>query len=505
MKAWMRRFGQLGLCLSLWGAVPVLAQQPPATPLDTASDELDVRWTKPYAEAVQRQTGLSMLSQPLDDSISRLELARWLARALGLRATGKAVALKDVPKNNPDYGNVQAVVQAGLMLAPGGLFKPKGDLTKLEALAIFDRGIKATALPKPLTDSWLALYTDTNSVPAAGRDFIAAAAQAGLIVNVPKPDVLGPDDVLTRGETAVLLHQSLVYLKKLASQEAPIAQLRIEKPMITDIQIQPSGAIRAGDTVTVVAKGTPGSTVVFDFAGMARDVPMSETSFGTYQGTYRITGQDSATNPPVAVRLTRSGLNTRVQKIAKLQVGDQRTAQASEPDSNDDEPSPPPQGQPAYRNSPYNDGSQGGSTNPSSGYPGTNYPTPRSGYPSTTYPVPRSGNNLFNPVPPFDPAQRQSTLRIEQVSYDPADRILYARDVLTVSMFGDPGGKATFRILGYTPPILMSEVSPGVYEGKVQIGYKINIPGGKIEVSLERAKQRISRVIQTPINISANP
>lgn len=498
MKAWIRQCGQLGLCLSLWiGTVPVLAQQIPAPA--PASDELDVRWTKPYAEAVQRQLSLPVSSQPLDDNVSRLELARWLARALDLRPTGKTVALKDVPKNNSDYGNVQAVLQAGLMLAPGGQFKPKGDLTKLEALAIFDRGIKVTALPKPLTDSWLSLYTDVGSVPTAGRDFIAAAAQAGLIVNVPKPDVLGPDDVLTRGETAVLLHQSLVYLKKIASQAAPVAQLRIEKPTITDIQIQPNGAVRAGDTVTVVAKGTPGSTVVFDFAGMARDVPMSETSAGTYQGTYRIAGQDSATNPPVAVRLTRSGLNTRVQKIAKLQVGEQRVAQAPQPEP-DDEPAPPPQGQPAYRNSPYNDGSQGSDPYGRSG-------APRSGYPTTTYvpPASRSGNSLFNPVPPFDPAQRQSTLRIDQVSYDPADRILYARDVLTVSMLGDPGGKATFRIVGYTPPILMQEISSGVYEGKVQIGYKINVPGGRIEVALERSKQRTSRVIQTPINISANP
>jgi S-layer homology domain len=501
MKAWMRQFGQLSLCLSLWiGAFPVLAQQIPSTPPAATSDELDVRWTKLYAEAAQRQLSLPLTSQPLDDNMSRLELARWLARAFDLRPTGKTVPLKDVSKNNPDYGNAQAVVQAGLMLAPGGLFKPKDDLTKLEALAIFDRGIKVTALPKPLTDSWLSLYSDTNSVPAAGRDFIAAAAQAGLIVNVPKPDVLGPDDVLTRGETAVLLHQSLVYLKKIASQDAPIAQLRIEKPSITDIQIQPNGVVRAGDTVTVVAKGTPGSTVVFDFAGMVKDVPMTETTPGTYRGTYQIAGKDSATNPPVAVRLSRSGLNTRVQKIAKLQVGEPRIAQAPQSDPNDDEPAAPPQGQPVYRD-PYNDGSQGGD-------PYGRSSTPRSGYPTTSYPptpTPRSGTNPFNPVQPFDPAQRQSTLRIDRVGFDPEDRILYARDVLTVSMLGDPGGKATFRIVGYTPPILMQEISSGVYEGKVQIGYKINVPGGKIEVVLERSKQRTSRVIETPINISANP
>ncbi|UFP93233.1 S-layer homology domain-containing protein [Gloeobacter morelensis] len=592
----------VGLWLGLCGSISqALAQEPPGAspktdsapppelpslappPSAPASDELDVRWTKPYAEAVQSKSDLIILGESLDATMSRIELARWLTNVFEIRpaAKKKDTPIKDVPKNSPDYFNVQALLQAGVMSAyPGSLFKPQGDLTRLEALAIFGRALKLAAPSKPAVESWLGLYSDTAAVPQAGREFIAAAAQAGLVVNVPDAKKLGPDDVLTRGEVAVLMHQSLVYQKKLAAVEAPVAQIKIERPTIASIQVQPDAKVTPGQAVTVTAKGTPGAQAKFDLADLATGVAMQESSPGEYTGTYKVTDKDAIINPTVTVRLDRGGLATQAQRIAKLEVGNTRTAQAPRDTYPDDELPPMPSQSPrraggfdnsygsrsaaapsssprsaydddgfpavpppnnnagvsgsfdsystrggygygnpnpygtspgggSFGTSPYGTrpGSLGGSfgTSPYGTRPGSlggSFGAP--GYGNPPIITRRSSGDLFSPPSPFDPVQRPNRLRIRQVSVDPANRVLHSGDVLTVSLEGDGGGKATFRILGYTGPITMKEITPGFYEATVQIGKNINVPGGTIEVALEREGQRTTRNINESINISSN-
>ncbi|AGY60349.1 S-layer homology domain-containing protein [Gloeobacter kilaueensis] len=543
-RVWMCSFG---LGLVLWAAGYPAASQvpapasPPAAPQAAPTgggDTLDVSWTKPYAEAVQSKSDLLILNQPLDATMTRLELARWLMNVFDFKfVPGKKEApLKDVPRRGPDYLNVQALLQAGVMATfPGGVFKPQGDLTRLEALAIFDRALKLTAPSKPIVDSWLKLYKDAGSVPQAGREFIAAAAQAGLIINVPAADTLSTDDVLTRGEMAVLLHQGLVYQKKLAAVEPPVAQLKIEKPAIASIDVQPASRVLPGQTVTITAQGTPGATSSFDLGDLANNVAMKETTPGQYIGTYKVADRDAVVNPTVVVHLDRGGLTAQAQRIARLEVGEVRAAQApaNQPDNYDyDDPAasqPPPRrssnspGDYSRRAGGFNDDYGTGSSrsyNSSPNFPddngfpaappiGGSYGNSRSAgrFGSGNPPIAstRRGGDLFNPPSPFEPVQPAGNLRIQQVSFDPVNRVLNTGDILTVSCAGDSGGKATFKIAGVTGPIKMKEISPGFYEGRVQIGKNINVPGGTIEVALERNGQRITRTIPQPINISSLP
>ncbi len=539
---WTMKRGLVLGCLVLFNVeigTAVFAQQPPITPATpaatptpagSASDELDVSWTKLYAEALQAKADIPVTGQPLDETMTRLELVRWLTNTLRYQPDPKKkdIPIKDIPKKTPDYTNVQALLQAGVMSAyPGALFKPKGDLTKLEALAIFGRALKLSAPPKALTESWLALYSDTKAVPAAGRDFIAAAAQAGLLVNVPDASKIGPDEVLTRGETAVLMHQALVYQKKLATIEAPVAQLKIERPIIAAIQVQPATRVTAGQTVTVVAEGSPGGQAKFDLGDLSSGIAMLEASPGQYKGTYKVRAEDVITNPAVVVYLDRAGLSTKVQKLAKLQIGEERVAQAPEEDRDIAPPQRTQRGssfdnsdapRPNRRPGGFDDfgSNRGGSSFGRSGYDSDGFPVaptrpnnygydPRGGIASNPRRSTGTASDLFNPPSPFDPPPRQQTVRIRQVSFQPTNRVLYTGDILTVSLEGDVGGRATFRILGYTAPQPMKEISPGFYEGQVQIGRRINIPGGTIEVALTRSGQVSTRNIPEPVNISSSP
>lgn len=72
------------------------------------------------------------------------------------------------------------------------------------------------------------------------------------------------------------------------------------------------GALRTGDTVTVVALGTAGQTATFDVGGSRRRVPMTETAPGQYVGAYLVHTGDQFQDASVVVTLTsRRGFRIR--------------------------------------------------------------------------------------------------------------------------------------------------------------------------------------------------
>jgi S-layer homology domain len=59
-------------------------------------------------------------------------------------------------------------------------------------------------------------YVDANQIPTSFTDDVAAATTAGIVVNYPELKVLNPNQAITRGEIAALIHQALVYQNRLA-------------------------------------------------------------------------------------------------------------------------------------------------------------------------------------------------------------------------------------------------------------------------------------------------
>ncbi|MCJ8281233.1 MAG: S-layer homology domain-containing protein [Rivularia sp. ALOHA_DT_140] len=54
-------------------------------------------------------------------------------------------------------------------------------------------------------------YQDADKVPKNAVQNIAAATQANIVVNYPQANILQPNQNITRGEAAALVHQALVY------------------------------------------------------------------------------------------------------------------------------------------------------------------------------------------------------------------------------------------------------------------------------------------------------
>jgi S-layer homology domain len=551
-SAYLPIFLSLGLIVSL--TLPTEAQpKGPAgkTGVQTEKAEtaeqkkLNLNWTKPYAEALQKKN-LAVLNDSLGKTLTRIELTNWLTQAFDLKPVrGKAVPIKDLEKDSPDYWNAQAVVQSGLLTITDGKFDPQSDLTRLEALALMSRALKLEAPAPEITDSSLKLYKDSRDIPKEGRDFVAASAQAGLIVSYPNPDVFGPDDVLTRGEAAVILHQALVYKKELPEITPPIAQKKLDRPKIANIKVSPESTALPGQEVVITAEGSPQAKATFSFAEFVSDQPMTEVSPGVYRGVYVVRQGDDIVNPSVEVSLAKSGGTTRAQKVANLALGDSapiRSTQNSTPSQNapDDggtglnAPSQDPINEPAPSSPPQAPSSppqapssppqapssppQAPSSPPQD--PGPGILSPR---PSTTLPAQRPSNSrgadaLRSPkkntptrrntdpdIAPYSSPARGLPFelgpRIAQVGYKPAGRVFFPGDLLEVSVQGDSGSQAYFKIVGFTAEVKMQETAPGYYEGKVRIGERLEVPQGTIQIALEKNGIRSYGRIQEPITI----
>ena len=485
--------------------------------------KLNLNWTKPYAEALQKKK-LAVLNDSLGKTLTRIELTNWLTQAFDLKPVrAKAVPIKDLEKDSPDYWNAQAVVQSGLLSLANGKYEPEADLTRLEAIALMSRALKLEAPDPEITDSWLKLYKDSRDIPKEGRDFVAASAQAGLIVSYPNPDIFGPDDILTRGEGAVILHQALVYKKELPEITPPIAQKRLDRPKITAIKVSPESTALPGQQVVITAEGSPQAKATFSFAEFVSDQPMTEVSPGVYRGVYVVRQGDDIINPSVEVSLARSGITTRAQRVANLALGDSEPIRATQnsapsqnaPDDGGTEPEPnAPNQEPIYQPYP-------SSLPPVASYPSQG-PSTIPAQPSTTLPAQRPSNSgaasLRSPkkstparrntdadIAPYSSPARGLPFelgpRIAQVGYKPAGRVFFPGDLLEVTVQGDSGSQAYFKIVGFTAEVKMLEKTPGYYEGKVRIGERLEVPQGIIQIALEKNGIRSYGRIQEPITI----
>ncbi|MEL7083490.1 MAG: S-layer protein [Cyanobacteria bacterium J06597_1] len=425
-----------------------LPDDSPVTDSRPSGDRVD--WTNDYATALEDQTDLVLTAEPLDSVLTRIELAQWLTEFFDYRADPEqAVAITDMQPNTPDFFTAQAVMQGGIMRAfDGDQFRPDGDVTKLEAIAIMVRALELQPPNDRVVNRWLALYDDSDAVPEVGYPFIAMAGEAGLIVNVPDPERLNPNLILSRGEGAVLLHQALLAKRQVSDIEPPIAQVApqpLPKPEIASISVSPeTGSVGPGESLIVEVEGTPNAQGAILLAGSIQQ-SLQEVEPGLYRAEYTVTPQDAIANPSVAVRLDLNGEVTRSQRqLPELALGNALT--------------------PAPTDSPESSNPSSPNTPPSSNRP----PRP----PRNAAPPPPIATNPSLPArPPGNtpaPPAVANAPTFTSIFVSPR-RDLRVGDIFTVGIQGDPGAVAMFDLGDFAIQQPMQEIRPGVYEGTYAI------------------------------------
>jgi S-layer homology domain len=107
---------------------------------------------------------------------------------------------------------------------PGNAFQPQQQIPRVQALAALTRGLKLSTPASP--NAMSQIYRDANQIPGYAVSKIAAATQAGLVVNYPNTNALEPNRRATRAEIAAFIYQALVH-ENLAE---PIESQYIVKP-----------------------------------------------------------------------------------------------------------------------------------------------------------------------------------------------------------------------------------------------------------------------------------
>lgn len=172
-------------------------------------------WARPYIAALTGKNiiaGFTDRTFRPDAPVTRAEFAAALNRAFGEKvATGVPAYTRnynDVPEQFWASSAIREATRKGFLQGyPGDVFRPTQEISKLQALLALNSGLDLPAPAAP--DRVLQVYQDVAQIPNYAANAVAAATQAGIVVNYPNRQLLEPNILLTRAEAAALIHQAL--------------------------------------------------------------------------------------------------------------------------------------------------------------------------------------------------------------------------------------------------------------------------------------------------------
>lgn len=269
---------------------------------------------------------------------------------------------------------------------------------------------------------------------------------------------------------------------------------------ITSFSHNAARALRAGETVTVTLRGTPGGTATFDIFGVGANIPMREVSPGVYQGIYAVRPGDNVANAAIFAHLR---LGTTEAPL--VQAGTPVTIDSLPPVIRQRIPESNSTINNARPNIVVTFEDQGGAGIDPAGtrlvvngqnvtaratitdtIVAYNPPEPLSGRVVVQVLLRDRAGNQTNSAWDFTIAAVQGAV-IRSVTVHPTTP-LQAGQVLTVTMVGEPGGQASFAIEGVSDGVPMAEATnqPGVYFGSYTVRPQDNVQNSRIFVTLTR-------------------
>jgi hypothetical protein len=286
---------------------------------------------------------------------------------------------------------------------------------------------------------------------------------------------------------------------------------------ITSITHSADRPLRAGETLTVTIRGTPGGQATFDVFGVAQAVSMTEISSGVYRGTYRIQANDNVLSAGVFGHLRVGGQEAVLVQAGELVSIDGRApvirARIPEPNAviNNTRPNIlitfDDQGGTGVHpgNSSLVVNGQTVTGNAAWSETAVAYTPPQSlpQGPVTVRTVlrDRAGNQTTDTFT-FSIGVVQGAL-VRAVTVNPTTNIRVGQ-VITVTAQGEPGGQAAFTIEGVVSNVAMTETQPGIYVGQFTAGPQ-NVQNARVLVTLTRGGQTATVAASSRISLLGGP
>lgn len=198
-------------------AIPLAASlatvpTPTQTPTVKFSDVPQNYWARPFIEALaDRQILAGFRDNKFEPSqpMTRAQLAAILPKITEHSLSEKAVKFQDVKSDYWAAATIEKTVKMGFLKGyPGNTFRPDEPVSRAQVLAALANGLNLQ--PSAPSAKTLAFYQDAKQVPTWAIEPLAAATEAGLVVNYPKPQILNPTAKATRADVAAMVYQALV-------------------------------------------------------------------------------------------------------------------------------------------------------------------------------------------------------------------------------------------------------------------------------------------------------
>ncbi|HHP7243368.1 MAG TPA: S-layer homology domain-containing protein [Elainellaceae cyanobacterium] len=192
-------------------------------------------WARPFIqELVQRNavTGYPDGGFSPEQSVTRAQFAAMVQSAFDIEAVESAEPFQDVPSDFWASGAIASVANEGFLSGyAGNEFRPSQDMTRANVLVALASGLGLETNTSP--DEILQTFTDADQIPEYAREAIAAATEAGLVVNYPNVNQLNPTQSATRADVAAMIYQALV----INDQAEPFAsEFIVNTPLNGDAQ-----------------------------------------------------------------------------------------------------------------------------------------------------------------------------------------------------------------------------------------------------------------------------
>ena len=186
------------------------AAKPKAGPVKF-SDVPDKYWARPFIVAlVDRKIFTDFTDNKFrpDEPMTRAELARLIQRIGDKEPVRKPVDFKDVKDQSPAASAIDHSVKTGYLKGyPDNAFRPDKEVPRVEVIAALASGLNLK--PSAKASKTLQVYTDRKKVPKWAVNKVAAATEAGIVVNHPKPTLLQPNRTATRAEVAAMIYEAM--------------------------------------------------------------------------------------------------------------------------------------------------------------------------------------------------------------------------------------------------------------------------------------------------------
>lgn len=146
-----------------------------------------------------------------DEQMTRAKTAAMIARAFKLKKAEYSGAFDDVTSDMNEADDIEAVLNAGIMIGGGESFYPDKVLTRQEAAQIVSNVMKlldANALSAESETS----FTDDNKIAAWAKQGINSAVRAKIINGMPSGS-FEPESSLTRAQLSALIYRTIEWNK----------------------------------------------------------------------------------------------------------------------------------------------------------------------------------------------------------------------------------------------------------------------------------------------------